>query len=126
MRQRKAESALAPQLFLRGSDNNNRVTSLNHPRSANPGWWSFDASTLRLVLEGAGLPHYAIELRRITSSACMLDVIFEVKRHVWATTEVIAGLITAFQDLFDPQVTLCADGRDRTLDPAAHLTTRIQ
>ncbi len=56
----------------------------------------------------------------------MLDVIFEVKRHSWATTDVIADLISAFQELFDPQVTLCAGGRNRTLDPAAHLRTRIQ
>ncbi len=56
----------------------------------------------------------------------MLDVIFEVKRHAWATNDVVGDLITAFQELFDPQVTLCAGGRDRTLDPAAHLQPRIQ
>ena len=56
----------------------------------------------------------------------MLDVIFDVRRHAWATNDVVGDLITAFQELFDPQVTLCADGRERTLDPAAYLKTRIQ
>jgi len=88
------------------------------------GAWAFDPGGLALVLRGENLPRYTIQLRSITSSACMLDAIFGLKRKEWATDEVVCGLISAFQDLFDPQVTLCGAGKDKMLDPMAHLRER--
>ncbi len=50
----------------------------------------------------------------------MLDVIFDAKSKSWANNEVIGDLVTALQDLFDPRVTLCGGGRDRSFDPLSH------
>lgn len=102
------------------------MTSSNIPGGAESSRWVFDANRLALVLDSAGAPAYSIELRQIISSACMLDIIFGVKRQDWASNDIVGDLITAFQELFDPQVTLCGGGKDRTLDPAAHLKARIQ
>lgn len=49
----------------------------------------------------------------------MLDAIFDVKTRSWANNEVVGDLITALQDLFDPRVTLCGGGRDRSFDPTS-------
>jgi len=93
------------------------------------GWgsWSFNHSALTLDLLQAGLPAYSINVRGVTSSACMLDAIFDLKSKPWANNEVIGDLVTALQDLFDPRVTLCGGGRDRTFDPLSHFQTlRVQ
>jgi hypothetical protein len=99
---------------------------MSSPSAGERSWgdWVFDPSNLSLVLNGQDLPPYTIQLRGITSSACMLDAIFGVKRKEWATNDVVCGLIAAFQDLFDPQVTLCGSGTDRKMDPTEHLRER--
>jgi hypothetical protein len=96
---------------------------MTSPKAGERGWgdWVFDPSNLALVLDSEDLPSYTIQLRSITSSACMLDAIFGLKRKQWATNEVVCGLIAALQDLFDPQVTLCGAGTDKKLDPAEYL-----
>lgn len=96
-------------------------------RSGNWGQWSFNPAALTLDLVRDGLPAHSIQLRKITSSACMLDAIFDLKNRSWADNEVVGDLITALQDLFDPRVNLCGGGRDRNLDPLMHFeTNRIQ
>lgn len=85
------------------------------------GSWYFNPSALTLELRRDGLPAHSIQLRTITSSACMLDAIFGLKNTPWADNNVIGDLVAAFQDLFDPQVNLCGEGRDRTFDPLSHL-----
>ena len=91
------------------------------------GSWSFNPGELSLDLMRDGLPVHSIHLRTITSSACMLDVIFDLKSRSWANNEVVGDLVTALQDLFDPRVTLCGGGRDRTLDPLSRFKPiRIQ
>lgn len=84
------------------------------------GSWSFNAGALTLDLKREGAPVHSIQLRGITSSACMLDIIFELKRKQLADNEVIGDLVTALQDLFDPHVNLCGGGRDRKFDPLSH------
>ena len=55
---------------------------------------------------------YEIDLREITSSAKMLDLIFQIAAgKVWATNECVAGLIAALNEIFDPQANLCPSGR---------------
>ena len=92
-----------------------------------PRWgdWTFNPMALSLVLEADGLPGYSINLRSITSSACMLEVIFDLRAQSWVPNDVIADLIAAFQDLFDPRETLCGTGRDAKIDPMARLSTNM-
>jgi hypothetical protein len=56
---------------------------------------------------------YWIDLREITTSAGMLDWIFQIAGKTWGTPEVVAGLVQAFQDLLHPQSTLCSFGVER-------------
>ena len=93
--------------------------------ATNWGVWSFDASRLALVLELAGSPKHSIDLRHMTSSACLLDSIFEVHEKEWANKEIVGDLIAAFQDLFDPRVSVCSNREPRTFDPVAHLKATI-
>jgi hypothetical protein len=90
------------------------------------GLWSFDPALLSLTLKKEGVGPYSIALRDIKSSACMLDFIFEIRGKRWATNEVIGDLITAFQDLFDPQVTLCTGRADKDFDPVVHFDGRAK
>jgi hypothetical protein len=60
----------------------------------------------------------------MSSSAWMLNVIFDVRSKTWATSAVVGDLISAFRDLFDPQASLCSGGEDQAFDPAAHLASR--
>lgn len=91
------------------------------------GSWAFNPSELTLELVRDGLPAHSIQLRRITSSACMLDAIFDLKIRSWADNETIGDLVSALQDLFDPRVNLCEGGRDRQFDPVSHFeSTRIR
>src|SRR5581483_10880958 len=89
------------------------------------GLWSFDPSRLALVLQVAGSPKHSIDLRTMTSSTCLLDSIFEVNEKEWANNEIVADLIAAFQDLFDPRVSVCRNREARTFDPIAHLKATI-
>lgn len=92
------------------------------PSAFSAGWgsWSFNSEDLTLEYVRDGLPAYSVQLRKITSSACMLDVIFDLKNRPWGNNEVMGDLISAFQDLFDPRVTLCGGGQDRVFDPVTH------
>lgn len=97
--------------------------------AAPAGWgaWTFNPGALTLDLLRNGLPAHSIQLRAITSSACMLEAIFELKSRPWADNGVLGDLITAFQDLFDPRVNLCGGGRDRSFDPLVHFRNgRVQ
>ena len=88
--------------------------------------WRFDAAQLRLVCQTPEAASFSVDLRRITSSACMLDVIFEASSRPWASAVVVGELVKNLQDLFDPQATLCGQGRDRKLDPAAYIKSHVQ
>ncbi|MDQ2712038.1 MAG: hypothetical protein M3Y24_07375 [Acidobacteriota bacterium] len=86
--------------------------------------WHFDPHSLTLVFRSGEEVHHLVDLRRITSSTCMLDIIFDISGRPWASKDIIGDLIQALQELFDPKVTLCGAGRDRLLDPVVHLVNR--
>lgn len=68
---------------------------------------------------------YEIDLEGITESATMLDWIFQLRKKHWVTNEVIGDLISAFQDIFDPQLTLCGSGEGKTINARRHLRSEI-
>lgn len=62
------------------------------------------------VLElGTGV--YEIDLESIYESSQMLDWIFQVHNKAWSNNQIVGDLISAFEDIFDPQATLCSLGR---------------
>lgn len=83
---------------------------------ANWGSWLYDHSNFTLTWhdpEG----EYEIDLETITTSAEMLDWIFQVQGKGWMTAKGLADLLQAFEDLLHPQSNLCSGGRDKTMDP---------
>ena len=79
------------------------------------GGWRLDASSLTLALQ-TGRHHYEIDLEGITDSAQMLDWIFQLRMKAWVTNDILGDLISAFQDLFRPQNTICGQGINKTID----------
>jgi hypothetical protein len=72
------------------------------------GKWEFDAKRLCLVFDGAG--GYEVDLEEMTTSAQMLDWIFQVSNKAWAERKDVGDLIQALEDLLHPQGTLCSGG----------------
>jgi len=87
------------------------------------GKWEFDAKRLCLVFDDG---RYEIDLEKITSSAPMLDWIFQVNMKAWASRKDVGDLIEAFDDLLRPQANLCSMGTDRQLDATKFLKEHIR
>jgi hypothetical protein len=85
------------------------------------GVWQLNAERLALVHTPDG---YEIDLEDISTSAQMLDWIFQVRR--WASPQEMADLLTALGDIFQPQANLCSGGSDKRIDdPKRFLRQRI-
>ena len=57
---------------------------------------------------GPGQPPYQVPIDGINNSSSMLDWIFQISSKTWATYKDISDLVSAFEDIFDPQSTLCS------------------
>lgn len=68
-----------------------------------------------IILNEHGNFRYDIDLERISSSAEMLDYIFQVYRKSWGKAETL-GLIEALQQIFQPQGSLCSIGAERKIE----------
>jgi hypothetical protein len=88
------------------------------------GDWHLEASNLTLVLK-SGNASYEVDLEQITDSAQMLDWIFQLRTKPWVTNDTISDLVSAFQDLFSPQETICGGGVNQTINPTAWLRSVI-
>jgi len=84
--------------------------------------WRFQAENLTLVHL---TPHYEIDLEIIRDSAEMLDWIFQVQQKAWATERDMADLLSAFDDIFEPQASLCSAGQGKTIEPTKFLRERV-
>jgi hypothetical protein len=82
------------------------------------GDWTLDTKALSLDLY-SDRHSYSIDLTDITDSARMLDWIFQIQLKTWSTNEIIGDLISAFQDIYRPQGSLCGQGISKTIDPKA-------
>lgn len=76
------------------------------------GWGGWTLDRERLVLENK---HYEVDLERALTGAQLCDWIFQVRQHSWASPEVIAGLLSAFEDLLHPQANLCSGGENKEI-----------
>jgi hypothetical protein len=84
------------------------------------GPWRLDAKSLELFYRRNRWT-YEIDLEKLTTSAAMLDWIFQVQLKVWCSASDIKHLLEAFHALFRPQATLCSGGFSKTLDATRHL-----
>lgn len=73
------------------------------------GGWSFDG----VFLDFNG--HYPVDMRYMTSSPKMLDLIMQVAGKKWADDACLAGLVRALDTIFYPQSCLCSCGRGKRL-----------
>ena len=81
------------------------------------GNWEYDAKNFVLeYVENDGSHGYQVGLDDMTTSAQMLDWIFQVCVKTWVTQKDKGDLIDALQDLLHPQGTLCSGGQGKTLD----------
>ena len=86
------------------------------------GVWQLDSHRLVLIYIPDG---YEIDVEEITSSAQLLDWLFQVYR--WTTPQEHYDLMQAFRDTFHPQANLCSGGGDKRIeDPTAFLRERIR
>lgn len=77
------------------------------------GPWEYDSELMILEYTEYG---YQIDLEEITTSAEMLDWIFQIWNKDWGKMA-MPQLLTAFDYLFDPQANLCSWGKGKKIDP---------
>lgn len=79
------------------------------------GPWEFDSEDYLLIHKKA---EYIIPLERITSSACILDWIFQVQGKPWADLIDVYTLLVALRRILDPQANYCSFEEDRRTEGA--------
>jgi hypothetical protein len=89
------------------------------------GHWEFDAERLVLMYEH-GRHEYEVDLEDMTTSAGMLDWIFQVNTKGWASREEIGDLVQALDDLLRPQANLCSGGMDKKFHPAKYIREHLR
>jgi hypothetical protein len=66
-------------------------------------------------------PIYWIDLLKLSGSATVLDKIYDVVDQQWANVDIIANLIWALEDIFDPRRNICNGGIDQNFSAATYL-----
>lgn len=82
------------------------------------GWHLIKGEYPYLQLDTPVAGGYPINLLTMTSSAQMLDWIFQVAPRTTGSlegSEILAGLIQALDDIFTPQANLCSGGKPKRL-----------
>ena len=89
------------------------------PVAAFGGWEFYDSSlTLRRTGNAKTGGGYEIDLETCTTSAEMLDWIFQIRNKTWGG-DAVADLVWAFEVLLHPQASLCSGGCEQgPINPA--------
>ena len=92
----------------------------HHEKVETPIWgeWVLNKETMALVHAPTD---YYVDLEEITSSAQILDWIFQIRLKQWATPKVITDLLEAFKTILDPQSNYCSMGKDRRSNGSDHV-----
>jgi hypothetical protein len=82
------------------------------------GPWHYKSDTIELVYTDpqSHRDEYSIDIERQTSSAQLLDTIYQIADKTWAGPSTVGYLVLAFKELLHPQSTLCSGGMDKRLD----------
>jgi hypothetical protein len=88
------------------------AAKLHREKVKTPTWgeWILNKDTMALVHAPTD---YYVDLEEITSSAQILDWIFQIRQKQWANPKVMADLLEAFKTILDPQANYCSMGKDR-------------
>lgn len=79
------------------------------------GPWNLDCKTYVLWTDTGGY-RYEVDLEACTTSAKVLDRICQIAGKQWGgQAHVLAGLVTALDDILSPQAHLCSNGQSRRL-----------
>ena len=87
------------------------------------GRWALKAGSLSLEPEHGG-GHY-IDLERIKDPASMLHEMFRLWNKQWMSPGDWGTLLSALEEIFDPQETLFSEGETKTINSTAYLRQRI-
>jgi hypothetical protein len=79
------------------------------------GPWSINEKHLTLVHEEG----YEVSLRECTSSAAILDWIYQIHGKTWADPATLVGLLNAVEDVLHPQENYCGGSVDHAADGGA-------
>ncbi len=90
------------------------------------GSWRLDAERLVLEYVPEGCWRYELDLEKNHDAASVLDFIFQFYGKGWATPVLMADLLEAIYDIFDPQDNLCSCGRNRCISPGRFWAARIE
>ena len=71
------------------------------------GAWTYHPETL---VVSYGLDEYEVDLEQCSTSAGMLDWIFQFRSKSWATSEAVGDLVMILHRLLHPQGSLCSRG----------------
>jgi hypothetical protein len=103
-----------------------RLADIPVPSKTGPwgGWTLYgDNNSLHLLVDGNEI--YGIHLDEIHDAPSMLDWVMQVSHKRWATDKILADLVHALDQLFDPQKNFCPLGRaSRTTGIAAGKSLR--
>lgn len=73
------------------------------------GPWKFDPKNLTLTHKNG----YEIDVESWTTSAEVLDWIFQIQSKSWNNAETMFTLIVAIEDIVNPQANLCSFGAEK-------------
>lgn len=89
------------------------------------GWsWNRDRAVLRKQRDDDTL--YSVPLADMTTSANMLDWIFQLRQKTWVSDAEMGAIIYAMDELLCPQGCLCSNGIERgPIDVDVELSRRL-
>ncbi len=88
------------------------------------GRWHLSVETLELAYVQDQRTFYRIDLERCSTSAEVLDWIFQLRGKSWTRVIDMGHLIDALHDILDPQANLCSWAITKKMDPKAYLRRR--
>lgn len=89
------------------------------------GEWQLDAYRLTLDFAPGDVWRYELDLEANHDSASLLDFVFQFHGKIWATPQVMADLLDAIHDIFDPQANLCSCGTNKQI-PKGFVAGRVE
>jgi hypothetical protein len=114
--------------YFTASELAGRIAARDVAICARPQWghWRFIPNLLVLSYRSPG-GEYEIDLETCTTSAQVLDWIFQIHDKLWCRPQDRVDLLNALNWLLHPQANLCSWGEERgPIDVKAHLTARMR
>lgn len=89
------------------------------------GDWSLDTNTRQLVYNDDEGNNYEVNVDEFTSSAPVLDWIFQLQGKTWMTPQGMGDMLAAIDGIFHVQSSFCSGGQDHKIDATACVTAYI-